>query len=50
MHGERRDDTGFWWGSLTEGDQLGSPGVDGRIKLKWNFEVGWGGMDWIDVT
>jgi hypothetical protein len=26
--------TGFWWGSLREGDHWGDPGVDGRIILR----------------
>jgi hypothetical protein len=29
--------TGFWWGSIREGDHLGHPGVDGRIILRWMF-------------
>jgi len=27
--------TGFWWGILRERDQLGDPGVDGRVILRW---------------
>ena len=26
------------------------PGIDGRIILKWIFEVGWEDIDWIDLT
>jgi hypothetical protein len=29
--------TGFWWGSLSEGDHWGDPDVDGRIILRWIF-------------
>jgi hypothetical protein len=29
--------TGFWWGSLREGDHCASVGVDGRIILIWIF-------------
>jgi hypothetical protein len=39
--------TGFWWGSLREGDHWGDPDVDGRIILrcifrKWKGVVGTG--------
>ena len=27
--------TEFWWGNLSERDQLGEPGVAGRIILEW---------------
>jgi hypothetical protein len=43
--------TGFWWGSLREGDHWGDPDVDERIKLrgilrKWEGVVGtgWSGL------
>jgi len=29
--------TGFWWGSLREGDQWGDPDVDARITLRRTF-------------
>jgi hypothetical protein len=31
-------------------DHLEDPGVDERIILKWTFERGGGGIDWIDLT
>ena len=37
--------TGFWWGNLRKRDNLGNPGVDGRIILRWIFrkwDVGYG--------
>ena len=33
----------FWWGNLRERDQLGDPGVDGRIILRWIFRKWDGG-------
>jgi len=49
--GERRGYTRFWWENLRERDNLGYPGVDGKILLrlifrKWNE----GGKDWIDLA
>ena len=29
---------------------LEDPGVDGRIILRWNFGIGVGDMDWIDLA
>ena len=29
--------TGFWWGNLRVRDNLGDPGIDGRITLRWIF-------------
>jgi hypothetical protein len=39
---------GFWWGSQKERDHYDDLDVGGRIILKWN--LGWGGMDWIDLA
>ena len=43
--------TGFWWGNVRERDQLGDPGVDGRIILIWIFRK-WdvGAMDWFELA
>jgi len=44
---------GFWWGNLRERDQLGDPGVDGRIMLRWIFRkkyLGvWNGSSWLRI-
>jgi hypothetical protein len=43
--------TGFWWGNLRERDLLEDPRIDGRIIIRWiSQEVGWGGMEWIDLS
>jgi hypothetical protein len=38
-----------WWGKLRERDHWGDPDVDGRIILRWIFNVGCGGMDRIEL-
>jgi hypothetical protein len=48
--GQRDVHTGFWWGDLREGDNLGDPGVDGRIILKCVFKRWDGGMNWIELA
>jgi hypothetical protein len=42
----------FSWGNLRERDQLGDPGVDGRIILRWTFRKWNVGirMDWIELA
>jgi hypothetical protein len=44
-YGKNEVQTGFWWGDLRKGDDLGDPGVDGRIILKRIFRRWDGGMD-----
>jgi hypothetical protein len=29
--------TGFWWGNLKVRNNMGYPGVDGRIIVRWIF-------------
>jgi hypothetical protein len=36
MGGEERR-IEFWWGNMRDTDQLGDPGVDERIILRWIF-------------
>jgi hypothetical protein len=45
--------TGFWWENLRERNDLGDPGVDGRIILRWIFrkwDVGvWTESRWLRI-
>ena len=45
--------TEFCWGILRERDQLGDPGVDGNIILRWIFRkwdvTVWTGSSWLRV-
>jgi hypothetical protein len=49
-YGERKGVQGFWWYNLRERDYLETPGIDGRILLRWIFRKWVGGMDWIDLA
>ena len=42
--------TGFWLGDLRERGPLEDLGIDGRIIKTDLQEVGWGGMDRIDLA
>jgi hypothetical protein len=42
--------TGFWRGSLREGDYFEERGIGRRIILKWIFKKWDGGMDWINLA
>jgi len=48
--GKRRDVYGFWWGNLRERDHLeDTRSWEDTIKMDLR-EVGWAGIDWIDVA
>jgi len=41
----------FWWGNLRGKEKLEDSGVCGIIIFKVGFQkVGWGRMNWIDLT
>ena len=40
--------TGFWWGNLRERENLGDPGVDGTVILKWNVGA-CTGSNWLRI-
>jgi hypothetical protein len=48
--GKREIHTEFLWGDLMESDNLGYPGVNGRLRLNWVFKKWDGGMDWIELA
>jgi hypothetical protein len=37
LWGTGEANTGFWWGSLSKGDQLEGLNIDRRIIIKWIF-------------
>jgi hypothetical protein len=51
--GRREVYTGFWWGNLRERDNLGDPGIKGRILFRWisrKWDVGaWSGSTWLRI-
>ena len=51
MWGRGEAYTECWLGNLRESDDLGDPGIDGRIVLKWiirKWDVGvWTGSTWL---
>jgi hypothetical protein len=47
--GRGEEQTGFWWGNLTERDYLEYLGVDGRIILKLIFKK-WDGRAWTGLV
>jgi len=52
--GEGRDVAGFWCGNVRERDDLGNPGINGRIILRWIFSkwnVGsWNASNWLRIA
>jgi len=43
--------TGFLWGNLSERDNLGNPGLDGKIIYEMDLrEVRCGDMDWSELA
>ena len=43
------DRRGIWWGNLRDRDNLGDPGVDGRMILRWIFREWDGSVDWVEL-
>jgi hypothetical protein len=41
---------GYWWESQKERDHQEDRDVGGWTLIKWIFEIGWDGMDWIDLA
>jgi len=41
--------TGFRWGNLRERDNLGNPGIDGRIIFRWIFRK-WDLLVWTESS
>ena len=45
--GNRRVQTGFWWGNVQEGGHLEDPALRGRVILKWISDK-WDGEHGLD--
>jgi hypothetical protein len=41
---------GYWWESQKERHHWEDQDTGGRTILKWILEMGWYGMDWIDLA
>jgi hypothetical protein len=39
-----------WWESQKERDHWEDHGIGGWTILKWILEIGWNGVDWIDIA
>jgi hypothetical protein len=48
--GRRRMHIEYWWESQKDRDHYEDGHIGGWIILKWIFEMGLGGMEWIDVA
>jgi hypothetical protein len=40
----------YWWESQKKRDHWEDEDVGGWAVLKWTLEIGWDGMDWIDLV
>jgi hypothetical protein len=40
----------FWWGNMTEREQLPELGIDGTITKRVLKEMGWVGAEWNDLA
>jgi hypothetical protein len=41
---------GYWWESQKERDHWEDQDVSGWTIIKWILEIGWDGMDWIELA
>jgi len=40
----------FWWNHCRKKDHLKDLKINGWILLKWISEIGWEGVDWINLA